>query len=238
MVRDYNHPFCDKHGWVFEHRKVAEEHLLTQENSVEINGSLYLKSDYDVHHKNFDRIDNRVENLVVMHRNEHRALHCKLNSTTRNELGQFASDEPTVIKIKKVSETAVVPERQSIGAAGFDLYADIDKPIEIAPHETVLIQSGIAFEIPKNYFGAIYARSGISTRRGLRPATCVSVIDSDYRGSVGLPIHNDGECVGVIEPHERVAQIVFQKALIVDLELVDSLGDTDRGGNGFGSSGR
>jgi dUTP pyrophosphatase len=238
MVRDYNHPFCDKHGWVFEHRKVAEEHLLTQENSVEINGSLYLKSDYDVHHKNFDRIDNRVENLVVMHRNEHRALHCKLNPTTRNELGQFASDEPTVIKIKKVSETAVVPERQSIGAAGFDLYADIDKPIEIAPHETVLIQSGIAFEIPKNYFGAIYARSGISTRRGLRPATCVSVIDSDYRGSVGLPIHNDGECVGVIEPHERVAQIVFQKALIVDLELVDSLEDTDRGDNGFGSSGR
>ena len=142
-----------------------------------------------------------------------------------------------IIKIKKVSNTAIMPTQASAGSAGYDLYADIESPIEIKPHETVLIPSNIAFEIPKNYFGAIYARSGLSTKKGLRPATCVSVIDSDYRGSVGLPIHNDSEQVRTIEPYERIAQIVFQKALHADFVLVDELDDTDRGSGGFGSTG-
>ncbi len=150
----------------------------------------------------------------------------------------MSNKKPEFIKIKMLSDTAVFPRRSTIGAAGYDLYVDSKVPIEIKPHETVLVQSNIAFEIPKNYFGAIYARSGLSTKQGLRPATCVSVIDSDYRGSVGLPIHNDSEQTRIVEPYERVAQIVFQKALIVDLELVDSLEDTDRGNNGFGSSGK
>ena len=93
-------------------------------------------------------------------------------------------------------------------------------------------------EIPKNYFGAIYARSGLSVKGGLRPATCVSVIDSDYRGNVGLPIHNDSNFERTIYPKDRVAQIVFQQALIVDLVLVEELEETDRGNNGFGSTGR
>ena len=142
------------------------------------------------------------------------------------------------IKVKKVSDTAILPQRQSIGAAGYDLYADTDVAVTIMPHQTVMIQSGVAFEIPQGDCGAIYARSGPSTKKGIRPATCVSVIDSDYRGSVGLPIHNDSDMPRTIEPHERVAQIVFQKALIVDLELVDELDATDRGDSGFGSTGK
>lgn len=146
--------------------------------------------------------------------------------------------EPELIKVKRVTKTAVISERKSIGAAGFDLYADIDQEIEIHPHSTVIISSGLAFEIPKNYFGAIYARSGLATKSGLRPSTCVSVIDSDYRGNVGLPMHNDSEETRVIHPKERIAQIVFQKALIVSLELVEDLEETERGNNGFGSTGR
>jgi dUTP pyrophosphatase len=237
-VRDYNHPFCDKNGWVFEHRVIAEQFLLTPENSIEVNGKMYLKREYEVHHKNFDRKDNRKENLEVMKHGEHRVLHNKLNPNKRNEKGQFVADEPDLIKVKKVTETAIIPKRQSIGSAGYDLFADIDEPIEIKPHETVMVQSNVAFEIPKNYFGAVYARSGLSTRQGLRPATCVSVIDSDYRGSVGLPIHNDTDETRVINPHERVAQIVFQRALDVELELVDTLEETERGDGGFGSSGK
>ena len=129
----------------------------------------------------------------------------------------------TNVKIKKMSDTAILPERKSIGAAGYDLYVDSDKEIVIPPFSTVMVSSGIAFQIPEGYFGAIYARSGLSTKEGIRPATCVSVIDSDYRGAVGLPLHNDTNEERVIKPYERVAQIVFQKALIVDLELVDSL---------------
>lgn len=238
MIRNYEHPFCDKGGWVFEHRLVAEQYFLTPENSIEIDGKMYLKKNFSVHHKNFDRQDNRKENLEVMERGAHRMLHNKLNPNKRNEKGQFIGEEPELIKIKKVTETAIAPHKQSIGAAGYDLFADIDKPVEIRPHETVLIQSNIAFEIPKNYFGAVYARSGLSTRQGLRPATCVSVIDSDYRGSVGLPIHNDTDNVKIIVPKERVAQIVFQKALDVQLVQVDRLEETERGNNGFGSTGR
>ena len=237
QVRMPDHPFCDKAGWMLEHRVIAEKYLLTDENSVLVNGTRYLDPNLEVHHKNFNRMDNRPENLEVMTHKEHCTLHNRLNPNERDGNGRFLKDEPSLIKVKKVTETAILPQRQSIGAAGYDLYADTDNQITIRPHETVMIQSNLAFEIPKGYFGAIYARSGLSTKKGIRPATCVSVIDSDYRGSVGLPIHNDSNEVRTIEPHERVAQIIFQKALIVDLELVDELDATDRGENGFGSTG-
>lgn len=237
-VRCPEHPFRDKSGFVLEHRLVAEEYLLTDGNSVEIDGKKYLKQDYVVHHKNFDRMDNRPENLAVLSHAEHQRLHLSLNMNERNEKGQFEKEAQEIVKVKRVTKTAVVPERKSIGAAGFDLCADITEPVVIRPGKTALIYSGVAFAIPKNYFGAIYARSGLATLRGLRPATCVSVIDSDYRGNVGLPIHNDSDKERTIMPHERIAQIVFQKALIPELEVVSSLDETERGENGFGSSGR
>lgn len=158
--------------------------------------------------------------------------------TRAHEDDEFIKDNAAAIKIKRTTDTAIIPERKTIGAAGYDLFIDSDKPVVIPPHSTVLVQSGIAFEIPKGYFGAVYARSGISTKEMIRPATCVSVIDSDYRGSVGLPLHNDSNIERVIEPYSRVAQIVFQKALIVDLELVESLEETERGNGGFGSTGK
>ena len=142
------------------------------------------------------------------------------------------------LKIKRVTDTAIVPEVKTNGSAGYDLCVDSSETIEIPPHKTVMAQTGLAFEIPDGYFGAIYARSGVSTKRGIRPATCVSVIDSDYRGNVGLPLHNDTDEIRVVEPYERVAQMVLQKALVVDIEIVEDLNDTERGDGGFGSTGR
>lgn len=143
-----------------------------------------------------------------------------------------------VVKVKKLTETAIIPEQKSICAAGYDLYADIENPVNIKPHETVMIKSGIAFEIPEGYFGGIYARSSVSTKLGLRPSTCVSVIDSDYRGEVGLPMHNDTNTTKTIIPHERICQIIFQKKEDVELIEVKNLSKTERGNNGFGSTGR
>lgn len=238
QIRVLEHPFRDKSDFVFEHRLVAEKYLLNENNSVEINGKLYLSPNYVVHHKNFDRMDNRPENLEVLTKCEHQRLHNKLNPNERNDKGQYMPKNEGTIKIKKTSLTAIIPQRQTIGSAGYDLYVDINAPVEIKPHETVMLQSGIAFEIPKGYFGAVYARSGLSTKQGIRPATCVSIIDSDYRGSVGVPLHNDTNETKIIQPGERVAQIVFQKAPDVELVLVDSLSETERGNNGFGSTGR
>lgn len=142
------------------------------------------------------------------------------------------------VKVKKLTTTAILPKQQSAGAAGFDLCADIKEDVVIKPHQTVMISSGIAFEIPAGYFGAIYARSGLSTKRGLRPANCVGVIDSDYRGPVGLPLHNDTDEVRIVKPRDRVAQMVIQEAFGVILEEADELSETERGSGGFGSTGR
>lgn len=143
-----------------------------------------------------------------------------------------------LLRVKRVSPTAILPKQQTAGAAGIDLCADLTEDVVINPHETVMISSGLAFEIPAGYFGAIYARSGLSTKRGLRPANCVGVIDSDYRGPVGLPLHNDTDEVRVVQPGDRVAQMVIQEAFGVILEEAEELSETDRGSGGFGSTGR
>jgi dUTP pyrophosphatase len=143
-----------------------------------------------------------------------------------------------LLRVKRVSPTAILPKQQTAGAAGIDLCADLPEDVVINPHETVMISSGLAFEIPAGYFGAIYARSGLSTKRGLRPANCVGVIDSDYRGPVGLPLHNDTDEVRVVQPGDRVAQMVIQEAFGVILEEAEELSETERGSGGFGSTGR
>ena len=95
--------------------------------------------------------------------------------------------------IKALSGYAVLPTRGTTDSAGMDLCAAIQDTLTIAPHETKIIPTGLAMEIPDGYFGAIYPRSGLSTKRGLRLANCVAVIDSDYRGEVGVPLHNDSD---------------------------------------------
>lgn len=238
LIRVLDHPFRNKKDWVFEHRLVAEKYLLNDDNSVEINGEKYLSPDYVVHHKNFDRLDNRVENLVVMTKKEHLAYHNRLNPVTKDkETGRFVSMSDS-LRIKKVTETAIKPERGTKGSAGYDLCVDSEKDIVIPPHKAEMFKTGLAFSIPDGYCGLIFARSGISTKRGLRPSTCVSVIDSDYRGEVRLPIYNDSDFYQTVKPYEKVAQMVLVKPYIVDVEIVDSLDDTERGENGFGSTGR
>ena len=138
----------------------------------------------------------------------------------------------------KITGTAKVPTRGSADAAGYDLYADNEEPITIEPGEIKPITTGIAMEIPKGYFGAVYARSGLATKQGLRPPNCVGVIDSDYRGNIGVGLINDTDIPQIIQPHERVAQIVIQPCLDVEFELVDELSETERGTGGFGSTGK
>ena len=82
------------------------------------------------------------------------------------------------VKVKKITPTAIIPERGSKYSAGYDLSADIDKSILIRPQETVKIPTGLSFEIPEGYFGGIYARSGLATKQGLRPANAVGVCDA------------------------------------------------------------
>lgn len=142
------------------------------------------------------------------------------------------------INIKKLKENATIPTRGSSQAAGYDLYACIDKTIYIAPHTTVKIGTGLSIEIPDGYFGGIFARSGLATKKGLRLANSVGVCDSDYRGEYIIPIHNDTDETMSIEPNERIAQLIVIPYLPVEFNEVDELSDTERGTGGFGSTGR
>ena len=140
--------------------------------------------------------------------------------------------------IKMLSDTAHVPTLGSVEAAGMDLYADIpEKELKIFPGETVPVNTGIAVAIPSGHFGGIYARSGLALKQGLRPANCVGVIDSDYRGPVIVALHNDSSETRLIEHGERIAQLIIQKYEAVVISVVDDLSDTERGEGGFGSTG-
>ena len=144
----------------------------------------------------------------------------------------------SVLKIKKLRENAKIPFRATPGSAGVDLYACIDNPVTIAPQEIAVIPTGIAIELESaDYVAYIFARSGLAIKHGVAPANCVGVIDSDYRGEVCVGLVNQTNQPYTIEPDERIAQMVISPVVLPDIEVVDELGDTVRGGGGFGSTG-
>mgnify|MGYP000011336370 FL=1 len=142
------------------------------------------------------------------------------------------------VNVKKLNENAVLPTYGSANAAGADIYACLDAPLTIAPHETVMVHTGLAMEIPEGYAGLIYARSGLACKRNLAPANKVGVVDSDYRGEFMIALHNHGTAPQTIEPKERIAQLVITPYIVGQFEVVDELDTTERGAGGFGSTGR
>ena len=146
---------------------------------------------------------------------------------------------------KKLYETAILPAKGSEYAAGLDLYAnnhagmDTDKgwTLIIQPNETVKVGTGLAVEIPNGFFGGIYARSGLATKQGLRPANCTGIIDADYRGELIVALHNDSGVPQTIHGGDRIAQLIIQPYLSVTPEFISDLSETERGDGGFGHTG-
>ncbi len=142
------------------------------------------------------------------------------------------------IKVKKLNDKAILPTYGSEYAAGADLYACMDEAVTINPGETVMIHTGLAMEIPEFYAGLIYPRSGLASKKGLAPANKVGVVDPDYRGEFMVALHNHGTTAQVVEPKERIAQLVITPFITADFEVTNELSDTVRGAGGFGSTGR
>lgn len=141
------------------------------------------------------------------------------------------------VNIKKLNENAVVPSYGSEYAAGADLYACLDNDVTVAPHETVMIPTGIAMELPIGYAGFIYARSGLASKKGLAPANKVGVVDCDYRGEVKVALHNHSSIPQTVSCGERVAQLVVAPYITAEFKECETLSDTVRGAGGFGSTG-
>ena len=142
------------------------------------------------------------------------------------------------IKVKKLNENAILPTYGTAFAAGADLYNLPGADTVIPPHETVMIHTGLAMEIPEGYAGFLFARSGIASKRGLAPANKVGVVDSDYRGEFMVALHNHSNTPTEIAGGERIAQLCILPVLQAEFILSDSLEETERGAGGFGSTGK
>lgn len=144
------------------------------------------------------------------------------------------------VKIKKLDPNATIPTSGSAFAAGYDLYACLsgDGEVTIPAHHTVMVPTGIAVALPEGTFGGVFARSGLASREGLRPANCVGVVDSDYRGELKVPMVNLGAEAYTIQPGERVAQLCIAPVYTAAFAQADALEETSRGEGGFGSTGK
>lgn len=149
--------------------------------------------------------------------------------------------QPIEVDLIKLTNTATLPTRGSDYAAGWDLYADLAdiglEQVAIAPGQVVKISTGIAIALPAYCFGGLYARSGLASKKGLRPANCTGIIDEDYRGGILVAMRNDSNEVQVIQHGERIAQLIVQPYIPVIFNETNKLPATNRGAGGFGSTG-
>ncbi len=141
------------------------------------------------------------------------------------------------VKIKRDQNDVKMLIQKTDGSAGFDIHAYIKESIKISPNETANIPTGIRTEMPLGKVALIYSRSGLATKRGLVVCQGTGVIDSDYRGEWYVPLHNISNKVQEVSPQERIAQVIFTDYIVPDFKEVEVLSDTERGGEGFGSTG-
>lgn len=147
------------------------------------------------------------------------------------------------LKIKvlneKIGREIPAPHFATAGAAAMDLCACIEEPIVLAPMERTLVPTGLAIALPSaQYVALVFARSGLGIKKGICLSNGVGVIDSDYRGEIGVGLVNLSQEPYTIQPSDRIAQLMVTPVVQPTLTLVDTLDETARGAGGFGSTGR
>ena len=143
-----------------------------------------------------------------------------------------------ILRFKRLDPRAVVPAYQSEQASGLDLHAVLDGPVELSAGQILMVSCGFAMSIPAGWEAQVRPRSGLATRHGISMPNAPGTIDADYRGEVKVPLINLGKAPFTIEPGMRIAQMVIAPVARVVVEEVEDLDETDRGGGGFGSTGR
>ena len=140
------------------------------------------------------------------------------------------------LKIKKLSESAVIPEYKTDGASGMDLSST--ERVTLMPFERKLVPTGLAIQLEQGFEAQLRPRSGTSIKHGLTLINCVGTIDSDYTGEIFIPMINLSSTPYTIEIGERVAQMVIARYTSVGVKIVDELDETERGSGGFNSTGK
>ena len=139
-----------------------------------------------------------------------------------------------MISVQLLDQNAKVPTKANPNDAGFDLYSVLDAVIP--PKQRKTVRTGIAIQMPDNLAGLIWPRSGLSVKQGID--VLAGVVDSGYRGEIMVCLYNTSDEVVGINTGDRIAQIIFQEVPRVTMEVHDTLGSSQRGDNGFGSSGK
>jgi dUTP pyrophosphatase len=139
-----------------------------------------------------------------------------------------------LVKVQILKIEGKVPTKANINDAGFDLYSAIDTVIPSKQRKTV--STGIAIQMPEQFAGLIWPRSGLSVKHGID--VLAGVVDSGYRGEIMVCLYNTSDENVSIHTGDRIAQIIFQEVPRVIMEVHESLGSSQRGENGFGSSGK
>ena len=147
------------------------------------------------------------------------------------------------LKIKAVSpkmgREIPLPRYQTAGAAAMDLCACVDEAVTLAPGQRRGIPTGIAIALPSpDYVALVFVRSGMGFRHGIALSNGVGVIDSDYRGEILVGLQNSGDADYVIQPADRIAQLMVIPVVQAQVKMVDQLDETQRGAGGFGSTGK
>ena len=142
--------------------------------------------------------------------------------------------ERTTLKVKRHSETATLPERKSALAAGYDLCSDSDD-LTIPPGQRRAIETNISVEIPQNCYGRVAPRSGLAVKHGIN--VLAGVIDADFRGCIGVILVNHAPEHFYVKRGDRIAQLIIERILTPDVEVIHEHTTTERGEGGFGSTG-
>lgn len=233
-----DNPYANKSGRVRLHRRIVEIYAEHFERKFfdEVNGKLYLKKHLYVHHIDGNHNNNEFTNLQIVTRAEHRRLHNLMKAPTRDILtGRFIKtkgSDKMQIKFKRTHPDAKTPYHGTKSAAGYDLYA---VSVEELPHNVIKYHTGIAVEIPEGYVGLIFPRSSI-IKQGLSMSNAVGVIDSDFRNEMSAVFYKNSDSE-VYKPGDRVCQLVIMPIPAIEFIEVDELSETERGANGFGSTG-
>lgn len=140
-----------------------------------------------------------------------------------------------ILKVKKLSKSAILPQYAHPGDAGLDLFAD--ECAEIAPGESRLVRTGVSVELPKGTEAQVRPRSGLALKHQLTVLNTPGTIDEGYRGEVGVILINHGQRTFVVENGMKIAQMVINPVITVEVREVAELSDTSRGACGFGSTG-
>ena len=145
--------------------------------------------------------------------------------------------EKVVVKVT-LDKGVQLPKYETKGSAGMDVRANITEPVVLGSLERKLIPTGIKMAIPEGYEVQVRPRSGLALKHGISMANAIGTIDSDYRGEIGVILINLSKDEYIVQPQERIGQLVLNKVEQMEFEVVSSLDETERGEGGFGHTGK